>query len=137
MPQPFHLAFVVDNLEHTRSFYGELLQCREGRSTETWVDFDFFGHQLSCHLGTPNSDAVCQSGVDGVAVPLPHFGCVLTLEEFDALAERLQQAGTAWVLEPQRRFVGEDAEQATMFLRDPSGNALEFKAFQHADALFQ
>jgi extradiol dioxygenase family protein len=133
---PFHFAFIVKDLDSTRRFYGELLGCAEGRSTETWVDFDFFGNQISCHTtGVPMTTA--SSGlVDGIAVPMPHFGAVLPWDTFAAMADRLRAAGQEWVIEPRLRFAGEPGEQRTMFLRDPSGNALEFKSFRNADHVF-
>ena len=132
---PFHYAFAVKDLASTRSFYGELLGCREGRSTETWVDFDFFGNQISAHLGaTATAGAVGE--VEGVAVPIPHFGALLGWEEFHILASRLEQAGQTFLLRPARRYVGQPAEQATMFFLDPSGNALELKAFRNPSAAF-
>lgn len=133
---PFHYAFLVTDLDSTRRFYVDVLGCAPGRSSETWVDFDFFGHQLSAHLGRPLRDPANVGLVDGKEVPMPHFGAILDWEAFHALAARLQTAGVAFVLEPQVRFIGRPGEQATMFLFDPSGNALEFKAFRHPRALF-
>jgi extradiol dioxygenase family protein len=133
--RPFHYSFCVRELASTRRFYGELLGCAEGRSTETWVDFDFFGNQISAHLGEPAPTADV-GRVEHVRVPLPHFGAVLGWDEFHAAAARLQKAGVPFVIEPYVRYRGEPAEQATMFLRDFSGNALEFKAFRHPDAIF-
>jgi len=135
-PIPFHLAFTVQDLASTRAFYGEVLGCPEGRSTETWVDFDFFGHQLSLHVGTVVGDVPTRSQVEGEAVPMPHFGCVLPWESFHALAGRLHGAGIAFVKEPTIRFPGQPGEQATMFVRDPSGNALEFKSFRDPEGIF-
>lgn len=133
---PFHYAFLVTDLDSTRRFYVDVLGCAPGRSSETWVDFDFFGHQLSAHLGRPLRDPANVGLVDGKEVPMPHFGAILDWEAFHALAARLQTAGVAFVLEPQVRFIGRPGEQATMLLFDPSGNALEFKAFRHPRALF-
>ena len=135
--RPFHLAFPVRDLAEARAFYGGLLGCREGRSAETWVDFDFYGHQLVAHLAPDNAghDAA-RNPVDGHGVPVPHFGVVLTLAHFDALAGRLRRQGVAFEIEPYTRFKGEPGEQATMFFRDPSGNAIEIKAFASLDALF-
>lgn len=133
---PFHYAFLVTDLDSTRRFYVDVLGCAPGRNSETWVDFDFFGHQLSAHLGRPLRDPANVGLVDGKEVPMPHFGAILDWEAFHALAARLQTAGVAFVLEPQVRFIGRPGEQATMFLFDPSGNALEFKAFRHPRALF-
>jgi hypothetical protein len=122
----FHFAFNVTDLDQTRAFYGGLLECTEGRSTHTWVDFDFFGHQLSCHLGTPM--AVASTGLVGDhKVPMPHFGIVLPYVEWRALADRLTSAGVDFVLEPHTRFAGEPGEQSTMFFMDPSGNPVEVK----------
>ena len=132
----FHYAFLVRDLAATRGFYVELLGCREGRSAPTWVDFDFFGHQLSAHLGDPSLNPANRGLVDGKAVPMPHFGAVLDWQDFDALARRLESAGIAFVLKPQVRYAGLAGEQATMFLLDPAGNALEFKAFRDPAQVF-
>ena len=132
---PFHLAFPVDSLESARAFYGNLLGCPEGRSAADWVDFDFFGHQIVAHLA-PNAGATHHSAVDGDAVPVPHFGLVLEMADWEVLAERLRAAGTHFVIEPHVRFAGQPGEQATMFLLDPCGNALEFKAFADRGKLF-
>lgn len=132
---PFHLAVPVDDLASARAFYGTLLGCPEGRSSETWVDFDFFGHQFVVHLGTPVGRPD-HSGVDGDAVPSFHYGCVLKWEDWESLAERLKKANTRFVIEPKIRFKGEVGEQATMFFKDPAGNALEFKAFKDPSQLF-
>ena len=120
----FHLAFNVTDLDATRAFYGDLLGCAEGRSTDTWVDFNFFGHQISCHLGAPFS-AAPTGKVGDHDVPMPHFGAVLPMAEWRALAARLPAAGVEFVLAPQTRFEGDPGEQATMFFTDPSGNAIE------------
>ncbi len=125
----FHLAFKVTDLDETRAFYGDLLGCEEGRSTDTWVDFNFFGHQLSCHLGRPFTNAPTGK-VGDHDVPMPHFGAVLPMDEWQALAQRLMDAGTDFVLEPQVRFAGEPGEQATMFFTDPSGNPIEIKGMR-------
>jgi len=132
---PFHLAIAVDDLTAARRFYGEVIGCREGRSAEHWVDFDLFGHQLVCHLDRgPRADrATLHNPVDGEAVPVPHFGVVLELDAWQALSERLRDHGITFVIEPQIRFQGQPGEQATCFLLDPSGNALEFKAFRDID----
>jgi hypothetical protein len=123
---PFHLAFHVDDLEAARRFYGGVLGATEGRSAETWVDFDFFGHQLSLHLGEPFANAA--TGLVGDhKVPMPHFGVVLGIEAWQALAERLRAAGVVFLLEPQVRFQGQPGEQGTMFFRDPAGNPIEVK----------
>jgi extradiol dioxygenase family protein len=133
MPEltPFHLAIPVHDLAAARDFYGELLGCAEGRSAVDWVDFDFFGHQLVCHAvaGTAR-DGAARNPVDGHDVPVPHFGMVLEMPDWEALAARLRRAGVDFVIEPYVRFRGQAGEQATMFLTDPSGNALEFKAFR-------
>lgn len=135
LPSIFHFAFNVTDLDAARHFYGGVLGCREGRSTNTWVDFDFFGHQISLHLGTPFSTA--PTGVVGQhRVPMPHFGIILLLPEWQALAARLRQAQTAFVLEPQVRFEGEPGEQWTMFFRDPFGNPIEVKGFPSVEAIY-
>lgn len=135
---PFHLAIPVDDLAAARRFYGEVFGCPEGRSADHWVDFDFFGHQLVCHLDrAAEADGEgLHNAVDGDAVPVPHFGVVLSMADWEALVARLQQHGVAFVLEPKVRFKGEVGEQATFFLRDPAGNALEFKAFADPSRLF-
>jgi uncharacterized protein len=131
----FHLAYHVNDLDAARRFYGGVLGCREGRSTDTWVDFDFFGHQISLHLGEPFATA--NTGHVGKhLVPMPHLGVVLELPDWRALAERLRAAGTSFVLEPQVRFEGEPGEQWTMFFRDPSGNPIEVKGFRSFDAVY-
>ncbi|MEO0589069.1 MAG: VOC family protein [Pseudomonadota bacterium] len=132
---PFHLAFPVDDLAAARRFYGELLGCKEGRSSEEWIDFDFHGHQIVAHLSGVAGDRTAND-VDGEHVPVPHFGLVLDMEEWRALADRLEAAGTDFVIAPTVRFEGKPGEQATMFLRDPAGNALEFKAFADIRQLF-
>ncbi len=134
---PFHLAIQVGDLSEARVFYGGMLGCDEGRSSDRWVDFDFFGHQLVCHLAPSEEDEAGTPGrsnrVDGYDVPLPHFGVVLEMNDWEALADRLRASGVDFVIEPYVRFKGRAGEQATMFLRDPSGNALEFKAFGDMD----
>lgn len=125
----FHLAFPVRDLGEARAFYGELLGCPEGRSSDEWVDFDFYGHQIVAHLSPAEPTEAATNPVDGHDVPVRHFGAILTLPQWDALAERLKAAGTRFVIEPNIRFQGQPGEQATMFFLDPSGNALEFKAF--------
>jgi extradiol dioxygenase family protein len=134
--QPFHLAFPVNDLAEARAFYGGLLGCPEGRSSPEWVDFDFFGHQLVAHLAPDETGHAGVNAVDGDDVPVRHFGVVLTMDDWHALAAKLQAAGTAFVIEPHIRFKGEVGEQATMFFLDPSGNALEFKAFADIGRLF-
>ena len=133
---PFHLAFPVTSLAKARAFYGELLGCPEGRSSEHWVDFDFHGHQIVAHLAPHEARSVSAHDVDGDAVPIRHFGLVLPMDAWHALAERLRAAGTRFVIEPHIRFAGQPGEQATMFLLDPCGNALEFKAFADPSRLF-
>ncbi len=125
----FHLAFPVRDLAEARRFYGDLLGCAEGRSSEDWVDFDFHGHQIVAHLAPDEVGHRQTSAVDGEQVPVRHFGVILSLEAWSALAERLKAAGTTFIIEPQVRFKGQPGEQATLFFLDPSGNALEFKAF--------
>jgi extradiol dioxygenase family protein len=136
MSQPFHYAFFVRDLSSTRRFYGDILGCPEGRSTDTWVDFDFFGNQISAHTTGPVTPTQATGQVEGVQVPMPHFGALLEWDAFSALAERIRGAGIAFVLEPRIRYPGEPGEQATMFLLDPSGNALEFKSFRHREHIF-
>jgi len=135
MPTPFHLAIHVHDLDAARGFYGGVLGCAEGRSTDTWVDFDFFGHQLSLHLGQPFANAPTGRVGDHM-VPMPHFGVVLHLPDWQALADRLTAAGTAFELAPSVRFQGQAGEQWTMFFRDPSGNPLEFKGFPTMEGVF-
>ena len=125
----FHLAFPVRDLSEAREFYGGLLECVEGRSSDAWVDFNFFGHQLVAHLAPEETSEVSTGDVDGKQVPCRHFGALLSLEQWRSLADRLKDAGQKFIIEPYIRFEGQPGEQATMFLLDPSGNALEFKAF--------
>ena len=131
---PFHLAFPVDDLAAARRFYGELLGCPEGRSADEWIDFDLYGHQIVAHLAPVSSRS--SNPVDGEDVPVPHFGIVLPMEQWKALAQRLQDAGTEFVIKPTIRFEGQPGEQATMFFLDPAGNALEFKAMANPAKLF-
>ena len=134
---PFHLAFPVHDLEAARAFYGGVLGCPEGRHSEQWVDFDFFGHQIVAHLDPSKVAAAAHSNpVDGDQVPVPHFGAVLPMSEWAPLAARLTEAGTEFVIPPKVRFKGEVGEQATMFFLDPSGNALEIKAMANPANLF-
>ncbi|MFM5893806.1 MAG: VOC family protein [Novosphingobium sp.] len=134
--RPFHLAFPVRDLAEARQFWGETMGCPEGRSSDTWIDFDFYGHQIVAHcVGERASDAG-NNPVDGHGVPVPHFGIVLALSDWQALADRLTAAGTKFEIEPYIRFKGEPGEQATMFFRDPSGNAIEMKAFADLGQLF-
>lgn len=137
MIQPFHLAIPVQNLDLCRTFYRDVLQCKEGRSSESWVDFNFFGHQLVIHQkdGLYNEEAITNP-VDGHDVPVPHFGVVLTWEDWQGLSKRLIAENTPFVIEPTIRFKGKAGEQATMFFTDPENNALEFKAFKDMSQLF-
>lgn len=131
----FHLAYHVSDLNAARAFYGDVLGCTEGRSADTWVDFDFFGHQISLHLGAPF--ATSDTGkVGDRMVPMPHLGAVLPLDDWRALADRLQQAGTDFVIPPSARFEGEPGEQWTMFFRDPAGNPIEIKGFRDFGQVF-
>ena len=135
--RPFHLAFPVDDLAAARSFYRDVLGCGEGRSSDQWIDFDLFGHQIVAHLDPAASRADAHHNpVDGHDVPVPHFGVVLGWADWEALAERLRSRETTFVIEPYVRFKGQVGEQATMFLLDPCGNALEFKAFKDIGQLF-
>ena len=135
MLTPFHLAYNVRDLDETRAFYGDVLGCTEGRSTETWVDYSFFGHQISMHLGEPfKTEATGKVGEH--MVPMPHLGVVLRMEDWKALAERLKGAEVDFVIEPSLRFEGEPGEQATMFFRDPSGNPIELKGFARMEQVF-
>ncbi|WP_157017073.1 VOC family protein [Mesorhizobium xinjiangense] len=134
---PFHLAFPVRDLEETRAFYRDVLGCEIGRSSESWVDFSLFGHQLSAHLRPGANDADRDGAVDGKLVPIPHFGVVLSMEDWQALAGRLEASpGVDWLERPMVRFEGEPGEQATLFICDPSGNALEFKGFRSMEQVF-
>ena len=135
MAPPFHLAFPVDDLARARAFYGGVLGCPEGRSSDTWIDFDFFGHQIVAHLAPARSEH--KNPVDGHDVPVPHFGVVLDLETFAQLADRMRKAGVKFAIEPYTRFAGQPGEQATMFFYDPAGNAIELKAFADLGSLFR
>ena len=132
----FHLAVPVDDLAEARRFYGELFSCSEGRSADGWVDFDFFGHQLVTHLVPDRAADAATNPVDGDDVPVPHFGVLLGVEAWKALAERLSAADVAFVIEPHVRFEGQPGEQHTMFLRDPAGNSIEIKAFADDTMVF-
>jgi extradiol dioxygenase family protein len=136
IPPPFHLAFPVDDLARARAFYGDLLGCREGRSSESWVDFDFFGHQVVAHLSPGEVGRAATNQVDGHGVPVRHFGVILEWGEWHTLAERLRSEGVTFVIEPGIRFAGQVGEQATMFFLDPAGNALEFKSFRDMSQVF-
>ena len=133
---PFHLAFPVDDLEAARAFYGGLLGCPEGRSADHWIDFDLRGHQIVAHLAPDQTRRRSTNPVDGEEVPVPHFGLVLAMDDWRALAGRLEAANVEFVIPPTVRFAGQPGEQATMFLLDPAGNALEFKAMANPTKLF-
>lgn len=134
--KPFHLAFPIRNIEETRAFYGELLGCDIGRSTDKWIDFNFFGHQLSAHIKPEELAQAKTNAVDGKNVPVRHFGAILPWKEWHELADKLKANGIEFVIEPYIRFQGEVGEQATMFFLDPCGNALEFKSFQDESQIF-
>jgi len=136
MIQPFHLAIPVKNLELCRTFYRDIIQCIEGRSDTHWVDFNFFGHQLVIHQKDNFIPQQISNPVDGQDVPVPHFGVVLSMNEWRKLSERLKENGTKFIIEPTIRFKGKPGEQATLFFKDPEGNALEFKAFKDLSQLF-
>ncbi|MBT9597314.1 MAG: VOC family protein [Vitreoscilla sp.] len=136
VPALFHLAFPVHDLEKARAFYGGLLGCPEGRSSPNWIDFNFHGHQIVAHLAPDECGHRHTSPVDGEDVPVRHFGAVLAMADWEALAGRLRAAGVPFIIEPQVRFAGQVGEQATMFFLDPSGNALEFKAFADIGQVF-
>lgn len=135
MTHPFHFAFHVTDLDVARHFYGSILGCTEGRSTDTWVDFNFFGHQLSLHLGKP-FEALRTGKVDGIAVPMPHFGAVLPMKQWQALAVRLQAASIEFIIPPSIRYAGQPGEQGTLFFCDPCGNPIEMKGFAHMEGVF-
>jgi hypothetical protein len=132
----FHLAYTVSDLDSARRFYGELLGCQEGRSTDTWVDFNFFGNQLSLHVGEVVKRSKTTSKVDDISVPMPHFGCVLDWNSFNDLADKLQSKGIKFIVKPNVRFKDLSGEQATMFFEDYSGNAIEFKAYRNPSEVF-
>jgi len=134
--RPFHIAFPIDDLDAARHFYGTVLGCPEGRSSDTWIDFDLFGHQIVAHRQPPRPKDDASSPVDGHAVPIPHFGVVLTPEDWNVLADRVRAAGVSFIIEPYTRFAGQIGEQSTMFFLDPAGNALEFKAFADLSSMF-
>lgn len=136
-PRPrFHLAFPVRDLEEARAFYGTLLGCKEGRSSDEWIDFDFFGHQIVAHLSPNEVRHKAHNFVDGDAVPVRHFGVILAMKEWCALARKLEQENVSFIIAPEIRFKGLPGEQATFFILDPSGNALEFKAFEDESRIF-
>ncbi len=136
--RPFHLAIPVSKLERARAFYRDVIQCEEGRSDQQWVDFNFYGHQLVIHESgqKKKSDQEESNAVDGHDVPIPHFGVILKMDDWNSLAQRLKQSGIQFIIEPYIRFKGEPGEQATMFFKDTEGNALEFKAFKDLSSLF-
>jgi extradiol dioxygenase family protein len=136
MKNPFHLAIPVDNLIKAAHFYENILGCVRGRSSDSWVDFNLFGHQVVCHE-VKTQDSIKMKPVDGDDIPVPHFGVILNFDEFDELVEKLQKSSYQFFIEPKIRFAGKKGEQRIMFLKDPSGNALEFKAFKSLDQLFE
>ncbi|MFK7780819.1 VOC family protein [Psychroserpens sp.] len=133
---PFHIAIPVHNLEECRIFYRDILGCKEGRSSDHWVDFNLFGHQLVIHYKPKSDEKIHTNTVDGKSVPVPHYGVVLPWQEFDSFSKSLKNKGVLFVIEPYIRFEGQNGEQATMFFLDPAGNALEFKAFKDINQLF-
>ncbi|NNE98449.1 MAG: VOC family protein [Pyrinomonadaceae bacterium] len=137
MTNLFHLAFPVDDLEKAREFYGGVLECEEGRSSDIWIDFNLFGHQIVTHLSKDGGGVKSTNPVDSDNVPVPHFGIVLKMEDWERFAEKLKSKGVEFIIEPKIRFEGEIGEQATMFFLDPSGNALEFKGFQDFSKVFE
>jgi len=134
--RPFHYAFKVKDLESTRQFYVNILGCEEGRSTENWIDFNFFGNQLSAHVSENIPEADYCGKVDEISVPVPHFGCLLSAEEFDTIEQQLRQANIEFIVKPYTRYAGETGEQRTMFVFDFSGNPLEFKSFSNEGEVF-
>jgi len=136
MTNLFHLAFPVHDLEAAREFYGGVLECEEGRSSDKWVDFNLYGHQIVTHLAPNSAGVKAHNSVDTDQVPIPHFGVVLPMDQWNELAERLKSKGVEFIIEPKVRFKGEVGEQATMFFLDPSGNALEFKSFNDFSLVF-
>ena len=136
MASPFHLAIPVSNLETCRTFYRDILGCEEGRNSDHWVDFNFFGHQLVIHYKPASLEELHTNSVDGKAVPVPHFGVVLPWEVFESFSNKLRSQNIEFIIKPYIRFEGQPGEQATMFFYDPSGNALEFKAFKDISQLF-
>jgi len=136
MIQPFHLAFPVDNLEAARDFYVNVIGCKTGRSSDQWIDFDFFGHQVVAHLAPEEVGIASTNKVDGDSVPVKHFGVILEMDQWEALSQKLVKLGIKFIIEPHIRFKGLPGEQATMFFLDPCGNALEFKAFKDKSQIF-
>ena len=133
---PFHLAFFVTSIPEARQFYGDLLQCQEGRSTESWIDFNFFGNQITCHLTDRIPEPENCGKVDGLAVPIPHFGALIPRVQFQQTADRLREAKTKFLIEPQTRYEGQKGEQLTLFIYDPFGNAIELKSFSDPSEIF-
>ena len=133
---PFHFSFLVKDLDSTRKFYRDILNCKEGRSTATWADFDLFGNQLSCHISDVIPPSVDCGFVDGIVVPIPHFGCIIPWDDFHDTSKRLADADVTFLIKPTIRYAGEPGEQATMFFKDYSGNALEFKSFRNPKHIF-
>ncbi len=136
MNNPFHFSFLVKDIESTRKFYADILGCREGRSTSTWIDFDLYGNQLSAHVSNEVSQSFNCGFVDMEVVPIPHFGCIVSWNDFHEMAECFEQNKAEFILKPMIRFAGEQGEQATMFFKDFSGNCLEFKSFKNPDHIF-
>ena len=135
MKNPFHLAIPVNDLVKATEFYENILGCQRGRASDSWIDFNLFGHQLVCHF-VEEANRLNTNPVDGDEVPVPHFGVILSFDQFDELVRQLKQKNHIFIIEPKIRFAGQPGEQRTMFLKDPSGNALEFKAFKNLDSLF-
>jgi extradiol dioxygenase family protein len=135
MKNPFHLAIPVNDLVKAADFYENILGCQRGRASDSWIDFNLFGHQLVCHF-VEETNRLNTNPVDGDEVPVPHFGVILSFDQFDELVSQLKQKNRIFIIEPKIRFAGQPGEQRTMFLKDPSGNALEFKAFKNLDSLF-
>lgn len=133
---PFHFSFLVTSLDDARNFYGKILGCREGRSTDSWVDFDFYGNQLSLHISDEVPESKPCGVVDSVIVPIPHFGCIMPWEEFHSLSGKLLNESVEFVIKPYIRYAGQPGEQATMFFKDPSGNSLEIKSFRNPGHIF-
>lgn len=135
--RPFHYAFKVKNLDDTRHFYGNILGCKEGRSTNTWVDFDFFGNQISAHLSNDFPELDFCGHVDKIEVPIPHFGAVLSMEQFAVIEKKLKELNFKFIVTPQVRYAGKTGEQSTLFILDPSGNPLEFKAYKDESEIYK
>ncbi len=133
---PFHYAFKVKDIADTKRFYIDILGCEEGRSTESWIDFNFFGHQLSAHISQDFPDLDYCGKVDGVSVPIPHFGCLLSIDQFQQIQQKLEKEEIEFIVKPQKRYAGQVGEQLTMFVFDFSGNPIEFKAFSNEEEIF-